>query len=425
MAGPGIRYYHLARELSKSHEVTLVVPNGDSGLEENFDVVETDVRLGSVRKLVRTADVVVAQHLGPIAMSYLAEVRGKTIYDLYVPFATENLPLHAGEDPASSYRRLAYGSNVATQRLALAAGDAFICASERQRDLWLGMLSAIGRIDLDRYVADPSLRDLIDVVPFGLEADAPRPTQRVLKGVVEGIGESDKVLLWGGGVFNWFDPLTLIRAVKTISGSRGDVKLFFLGIRHPNPIVGTTRMANKAISLSDSLGLTDRHVFFNSDWVPYDQRQNFFLEADLGVSAHFDTVETRFAFRTRLLDYFWAELPSVVTRGDVLGDLVGARRLGQTVDFEDVNGWAEAIVSLLDDQNAYQTARKNVAAVREEFAWPNAVRNLERLVALPAGRLRRGRRLGRRLFDYYSHAGGSAVVNPSIVIETMRRRWPL
>jgi glycosyltransferase involved in cell wall biosynthesis len=425
MAGPGIRYYHLARELSKSHEVTLVVPNGDSGLEENFDVVETDVRLGSVRKLVRTADVVVAQHLGPISMSYLAEVRGKTIYDLYVPFATENLPLHAGEDPASSYRRLAYGSNVATQRLALAAGDAFICASERQRDLWLGMLSAIGRIDLDRYVADPSLRDLIDVVPFGLEADAPRPTQRVLKGVVKGIGESDKVLLWGGGVFNWFDPLTLIRAVKTISGSRGDVKLFFLGIRHPNPIVGTTRMANKAISLSDSLGLTDRHVFFNSDWVPYDQRQNFFLEADLGVSAHFDTVETRFAFRTRLLDYFWAELPSVVTRGDVLGDLVGARRLGQTVDFEDVNGWAEAIVSLLDDQNAYQTARKNVAAVREEFAWPNAVRNLERLVALPAGRLRRGRRLGRRLFDYYSHAGGSAVVNPSIVIETMRRRWPL
>jgi glycosyltransferase involved in cell wall biosynthesis len=423
MAGPGIRYYHLARELSKSHDVTLVVPNRDSGLEEKFEVVETDVHFGSVRNLVRAADVVVAQHLGPISMSYLAEVRGKTIYDLYVPFATENLPLHAGEDPASSYRRFAYGSNVATQRLALAAGDAFICASERQRDLWLGMLSAIGRIDLERYVADPSLRDLIDVVPFGLEADAPRPTRRVLKGVVEGIGESDKVLLWGGGVFNWFDPLTLIRAVKTISGSRGDVKLFFLGIRHPNPIVGTTRMANEAISLSDSLGLTDRHIFFNSDWVPYDQRQNFFFEADLGVSAHFDTVETRFAFRTRLLDYFWAELPSVVTRGDVLGDLVGERSLGRTVDFEDVNGWAEAIVSLLDDRNAYETARKNVAAVRDEFAWPNAVRNLERLVTLPAGRSRRGRRLGRRLLDYYGHAGGSAVAKPGIVIEAVRQRW--
>lgn len=422
MAGPGIRYYHLARELAKSHDVTLAVPNRDSGLDEEFAVVETDVRLGSVRKLVRAADVVVAQHLGPMSMSYLAEVRGKTIYDLYVPFATENLPLHAGEGATSSYRRLAYGSNVATQRLALAAGDAFICASERQRDLWLGVLSGIGRIDLDRYVADPSLRNLIDVVPFGLESDPPRPTRSVLKGVVDGISETDTVLLWGGGVFNWFDPLTLIKAVKKVAAIRDDVKLFFLGIRHPNPVVGTTQMANEAMSLSDSLGLTGRHVFFNSEWVPYDQRHNFFLEADLGVSAHFDTVETRFAFRTRLLDYFWAGLPCVVTRGDVLGDLVGERGLGRTVDFEDVDGWAETIVALLDDREAYEAAREKVAAVREEFAWPNAVRNLERLVALPARNSRRGRKLGRRLIDYYGHAGGSAVVKPSILIETLRRR---
>ena len=52
----------------------------------------------------------------------------------------------------------------------------------------------------------------------------------------------------------------------------------------------------------------DSKVHFNYDWVPYAERARFLLDADLGVSAHFDTVETRFAFRTRLLDYFWVHL---------------------------------------------------------------------------------------------------------------------
>ena len=47
------------------------------------------------------------------------------------------------------------------------------------------------------------------------------------------------------------------------------------------------------------------------------------------VSAHFDDIETRFAFRTRLLDYFWAGLPIVTTDGDVLGDLVLEAALGR------------------------------------------------------------------------------------------------
>jgi glycosyltransferase involved in cell wall biosynthesis len=423
MAGPGIRYLHFARELAKSHDVTLVVPNQDTGHAEGFFLVgKSDVRRREFRKVLRAADVVVAQQLGPIAMSYLARLDAKTIYDLYVPVATENLPLHAGEDVRPTYRRLAYRSNVAVQRLALAAGDAFICASERQRDLWLGTLSAIGRIDIDRYADDPSLRDLIDVVPFGLEAEPPRSSRRVLKGVVDGIGQTDKVLLWGGGVFNWFDPLTVIRAVKKVAAVRDDVKLFFLGMRHPNPVVGTTQMANDALALSDSLGLTGRQVFFNLDWVPYEQRHNFFLEADLGVSAHFDTVETRFAFRTRLLDYFWAGLPSVVTKGDELGDLVQERGLGRTVEFGDVDGWADAIIALLDDPAAYEQARQRVLAVREDFVWSHAVGNLARLVELP--KAPRGRiRLGRPLLDYYGHSGRSATVNPRLAVETMRRRW--
>ena len=53
-----------------------------------------------------------------------------------------------------------------------------ICASEKQRDLWLGGMGLAGLIDVDRYRADPTFRDYVDVVPFGLPDRAPRPARR-------------------------------------------------------------------------------------------------------------------------------------------------------------------------------------------------------------------------------------------------------
>ncbi len=43
-------------------------------------------------------------------------------------------------------------------------------------------------------------------------------TRPAIKGVVPGIGPDDKVILWGGGIYNWFDPLTLLRAVDKLRG---------------------------------------------------------------------------------------------------------------------------------------------------------------------------------------------------------------
>ncbi len=96
------------------------------------------------------------------------------------------------------------------------------------------------------------------------------------------------------------------------------MRVYFLGIRHPNPDVGEMRRTIETLELSDELGLTGTHVFFNDDWVEYDDRPNYLLEADVGVSTHLDHVETAFSFRTRVLDYLWAGLPVVATQGDAL-----------------------------------------------------------------------------------------------------------
>jgi len=388
MAGPGIRYFQFARELSKAADVTLVVPNRPASPMGDFEIVAAPtVRGRRFRSFAKGFDVVVAQTLRTWTMRSLAGADVRVIYDLYDPFLIGNLTFHAGEDISARYRRVAFRAPTLLQEIALSTGSAFICASERQRDLWIGMLGALGRIDPEGADADPSLRNLIDVVPFGLEAETPVATKPALKGVVPGIGENDKVLLWGGGIWNWFDPLTPIRAVHELSRERDDVKLFFLGVKHPNPGVHQTAMAEQAVRLADELGLRDRFVFFNFGWVPYAERANYLLEADVGISSHPDTVETRFSFRTRLLDYFWAGLPTVATEGDVLSDLVRERNLGRAVPVGDVGAWVRALREVLDDPAEQAEVRRNVEAARAQFAWPNVIEPLARLVAVPGGRV--------------------------------------
>src|SRR5205823_4208253 len=110
---------------------------------------------------------------------------------------------------------------------------------------WLGALGALGRINPLNYDADPSLRSLIDVVPFGVDDVSPVQHRHAIRGVVDGITADDEVLLWGGGVYNWFDPLTLIRAVDTLRARRPNLRLYFLGMKHPNPEVPQMRMATE------------------------------------------------------------------------------------------------------------------------------------------------------------------------------------
>lgn len=43
----------------------------------------------------------------------------------------------------------------------LARSDAFLCGNATTRDVWLGYLTAIGRVDPDRYAGDPTLRSFV------------------------------------------------------------------------------------------------------------------------------------------------------------------------------------------------------------------------------------------------------------------------
>jgi glycosyltransferase involved in cell wall biosynthesis len=183
------------------------------------------------------------------------------------------------------------------------------------------------------------------------------------------IGPDDKVILWGGGIYNWFDPLTLIHAVDRLRGDHPEIRLFFMGLKHPNPGVPDMRIAWETRQLSERLGLTGTHVFFNEGWVPYAERADYLLDADVGVSTHFLHIETAYSFRTRILDYLWASLPIVATDGDTFGTLIREHDLGRVVPPEDVEALTEALREMLVETGARAAVRGNIEAFAREYRW--------------------------------------------------------
>ncbi|MDQ6798563.1 MAG: glycosyltransferase, partial [Actinomycetota bacterium] len=278
MAGPAIRAWAFANALSVEHEVVLIT-FGTCDLESTRFRCRS-VAPADVRELEQWCDVFVFGGLVMSACPWLKDSHKVLVADVYNLFHLEQL--EQAKDKGGVERALVVRDCVSTLNDQIARADLLLCASPKQRDFWLGQMSALGRINPATYDEDHTLESLITVVPFGVPDVPPVHVRPAIKGVVAGIGADDKVILWGGGVYSWFDPLTLIRAVDRLRHRRSDVRLFFLGMRHPNPDVPEMEMAIATRRLSHELGLTGTHVFFNEDWGAYEDRQNYLLEADVG-----------------------------------------------------------------------------------------------------------------------------------------------
>jgi len=85
---------------------------------------------------------------------------------------------------------------------------------------------------------------------------------------------------------------------------------------------------------------------------------------------HFDTVEARLAFRSRVLDYIWAGLPMVVTRGDATSELIAGFELGEVVDYERDDEVAAALLRLLSPRRSNLAPRFEEA--RNALTWERA-----------------------------------------------------
>jgi glycosyltransferase involved in cell wall biosynthesis len=385
MAGPGIRAFELARTLASDHAVTLAAPTGSAPPPGPFTpTIYQPAAPGVFHALLAAHDIVVGQGFAFALHPELLVHDLPLAIDLYDPLILESLDLLRHADPVTAASQAA--RYLALTQAQLQRGDFFFCATETQRDYWLGALSAVGRLTPALFATlDRDLRDLIDLVPSGIAAEPPMRSTPALRGVHPAIAADDLLLVWAGGLWDWFDPLTIVRAVADLAATCPRLKLCFFAGARPNPHGPpiAARGAAAVRELATELGVLDRSVVLLDAWVPYAERGRYLAEADLGVSAHLPGVETRFAFRTRLLDYLWARLPVLATSGDNLGATIAAAGAGVLLPPGDVAAWRDVLTELDADHARLARMRAAAEQLAGQWTWAQVTHPLRAFCAAP------------------------------------------
>jgi len=267
MAGPAIRAVAIANAVSKQNETVLLSLNEASqNLNSDLKVVTNNGK-----KWVKWADVVIYQ--GIVLEHFRSLRKGKKflIADMYDPLHIEYLG--SAVNTSMYVRRAVLSVTAASIGLQMRLSDLMLAASPNQVTLWQSHMAAWNVIDPIEYDKDPELKNHIAVVPFGISNENPTVTENpYLKNFPE-IKENDPILLWGGGIYDWFDPLTLIEAIKIVKEKIPNIRLVFMGGKHPNPDVPINKIVQKSIDLANSLNLLNKNVFFNESWIDYDKRR--------------------------------------------------------------------------------------------------------------------------------------------------------
>lgn len=383
MAGPGIRYHYMAEYLSGDFDVTVGFFDPSYLPEESFQrsySVES-VHSTDFVKGFEGSDIVIALWLSNEMLKFCNENGIFVVFDVYAPVPVENLALFlyngksTGADTDYEYRQ-----SFAMYESFFTQGDLFLFSNRRQLDYWTGYVFGTGIVSVSSYKQRPFF-DRFIYAPMGIDSSENlKHTKQVMKGAIKGIDMEDKILLWTGGIWNWYDAQTLIRAMKIIGEKRNDIKLVFFGTKHPNPNVPEMQESLDALRIAREYDLLDRNVFFQDGWVPYPERINYLLEADLAVNTSKPSIEAEFSHRTRVLDHILAEIPTIATEGDYLTDeVINRHGLGISVPPNDEQAVADAILHQLKKEN-YQQTLSRLRKVKDSFDWTSTLAPLKEIL---------------------------------------------
>jgi hypothetical protein len=393
MAGPAIRALELARVLAQRHTVVVAMSDVKKSDLTSYPVEIIKANRAQIRRLLNSMDVVIVQGYSLRDHPEVAKSDAAIVVDLYDPFPFENLELYATA-PLEVRRGLAE-ADLAVLTQQLLRGDLFLAASEKQRDLWLGALLASGRITPEFRDAIAAGNKVIELVPFGLPEQTPRSEENLLEKYIPDYRADDFIIVWGGGLYNWFNPLPFIEATWRLWSEGKRARLFFMGVKHPNERIPAMEVVESAVQFAKSIGAYAKSAIFNFDWIPYEKRQDVLLHASAGVSFHKMHLESEYAFRTRILDYFWCGLPTLCAAGDELSRIVEQNKCGVTFATEDPSIIAGEIERLMMSSDLQREMRENALNVAKMFSWGNVARPLLDYCDSPR-RLRTGKPLPRR-----------------------------
>jgi glycosyltransferase involved in cell wall biosynthesis len=387
IGGSAIRVLGLARALADAgHQPTIAAARVEEGHPDQpfpirpFD--STNPR-SALQPLLKAAAAAVLPLHALVRLPFLRNASIPLVFDIYDPVLLELM--ETAPDAAAESATEEMRSHVRLLNQVLRRGDFFICASERQRDFWLGGLAANERIRVST-TADPELRDLIDVVPFGIDPTPirPAPAGRLsLTAAIPALAGAERIVVWPGGIWDWTDSQIVLKAMRVLAKSSPGIHLVFFAGRHPSYGHVETSAAKETRARANEFQLCGRSVHFIDDYVAYAERGRYLAECDAAVSTHRSNLESRFAYRTRVLDCVWAGLPIVCTEGDVMAEMVAQHGFGIVVPPENAEALARALERISNDENFAASCRARIVAHRRLFDWNDAVAPLVRFCAQP------------------------------------------
>jgi glycosyltransferase involved in cell wall biosynthesis len=374
MAGPGIRAWEMALSLSKEKDFEVGLACPDFSKINSKDRPELNIFKYSPQKEKELIDFASRFDIfiltGYIFHKFprLANLNKFIIADLYIPFILENLFVYDSKEFKLEDRQLIHNRDLGVLANLLLNSHHFLCANQRQKDFYTGVIASINKINPYLMKFDKELSKIFTIVPYGIRREKKKKDTRVLRGIIPGIEESDVILIWGGVISNWFDPFILIEAMEEVVKIDPSIKLFFLSTKHPNPLLMKFPKAEEAEKLAAQKKLLNQYIFFNKNWIPYEERHYYFLESDVGVSTHIEHFETRFSFRTRILDYIYFGLPILCSKGDFFESYVEKNSIGITVTPSDREELKKAIL-LFGDKKLRENFKNNIKRVEKEYYW--------------------------------------------------------
>jgi glycosyltransferase involved in cell wall biosynthesis len=356
-AGIGIRFTEIARTLrGDGHSIIVLSP--DAGKLEGCEAayINPDTLLAASN----VSDAGIVQ--GHVANAYFLQASPiPTVVDLYDPYIIENL--HYYTDRGAEV----FQHDHFTLINSLLRGDYFVCASEAQRQFYLGLLLACGRLNPMLFETDPRLESLIGIAPFGVqEPRTPKPRNL----------EAPAILF--GGIYDWYDPVMAIDAIAIARQSLPGATLTFT--HHPNPEL--TPQGKLAEAMEHAKAKRYDFVRFEP-WAAYADRAEFFEQFAIALLTFPRSIETDLSMRTRVYDYLWCGLPIVTSSAPGTDEILERYGAGSVVHDDDASSFANELVAILRDRERYARLARGAYEFVNGHQWNRTLAPLRAFCAAP------------------------------------------
>lgn len=370
--GGGLRAWGLAQGLiANGIDVTIAIPDN---FELENDFVKDNLRVcqwsfGNLKSLFDINDAVCVLYSRGDLMKYVAknlDPKKQLIVDLYVPIYIESLARELS-GTVDEYKQHQF--DLAHWNTAFGRGDYFLCANEAQYHFYNGVLSAMGRINPITFKTQ-----ILEIVPYGIHTSEIRHDKDVCKGPM--IKRDDFMILWFGGLYPWFDILPLLQSIKKLAHNYSDIKLIILGGKNPFSVDKQfTEQYDFALDFAKKNDLFEKNIYF-VDWIPYDERNNWYMESDVVINLHHKTKETIYSWRTRIVDYIWGELPIISTGGDEVTQYLANNKASIILKNNETEELSKIIEEVYHDKNILINMKNNIKTLKKEFYWNSITQNM-------------------------------------------------